>query len=340
MELRHMRYVLAVAEHHNFGRAAASLGIRQPPLSQQIKALETELGVRLFIRSRDGSELTAAGEVFAEHARAALACAEAARTEAQRADRGDTGRLIIGFLPSAFDVLLPKILMAFTRRWPHVTLEPVEFLQTGDQVEALRRGAVDLAVGRPPVASFGPDDDLSALPLTSDLINVVMPLGHALARRSRVEPASLAAERFILTPLEERFPRYWQLVCAAAGFTPRVASRVQGVHTVIGLVAAGVGLGVVPGSAKGSARTDVSFVPLSPPVAAPPLALLWRSADGRPLRRRLVAVTRDVLHLGADEMTARTLDQVFLTALREQVSQVEALTAGRRSVSSPGPSAR
>ena len=221
-----MRYVLAVAEHRNFGRAAASLGIRQPPLSQQIKALETELGVRLFIRSRDGSELTAAGEVFAKHARAALACAEAARTEAQRADRGDTGKLIIGFLPSAFDVLLPKILMAFTRRWPHVTLEPV----------------------------------------------------------------------------------------AAAGFTPRVASRVQGVHTVIGLVAAGVGLGVVRGGAKGSARTDVSFVPLSPSVAAPPLALLWRSQDGRPLRRRFLAVTRDVLRLGADEMTARELDQVFLTA--------------------------
>ncbi len=324
MELRHLRYFLAVAEHRHFGRAAASLGIKQPPLSQQIKSLETELGVQLLTRSAQGSEVTAAGEVFAHHARAALASAEAGRTEAQRAARGESGRVIVGFLPSAFDYLLPRVLRPFAERRPAVEIAVVEYLRTADQVGALTRGEVDVAIGRPMIASFGPDDALRALPLVNDQVHVVVPRGHPVARRSHVEPIQLRSEQFILTPLELRPPRYWHMICAAAGFEPLVVNDVQGVHTLVGMVAAGMGLGLVPESAKTSARTDVVFIPLTPPVLAPPLTLLWRADDDRELTARFVAVVRDVLQVGNDEMSGREVDRRFLAALREQSQRVRA----------------
>jgi DNA-binding transcriptional LysR family regulator len=323
MELRHLRYFLAVAQHGHFGRAAESLGIRQPPLSQQIQALEGELGVQLFVRSHRGSELTPAGEAFAEHARHCLAAAESARSEAQRVARGDSGHLVIGFLPSAFDTVLPKVLATFTRRWPRVALEPVEFTLTSQAISELRRGSVDWVIGRPLIATASSEDDLLALRLTDDRISVVLPKSHPLASRSRISPASLRGERFILTPLEERFPRYWQMVCATAGFEPQVAARVQGVHTVVGMVAAGVGLGLVPQSAGTSARADVTFVPLSPPVLAPPLTLVWRKGDDRELSRRFLTVVRTVLHLTFDPVSGQQLDRDFLAALRQQLNRMK-----------------
>ncbi len=322
MELRHLRYLLAVAEHHHFGRAAESLGIKQPPLSQQIQALEAELGVQLLVRSRHGSELTAAGELFAQHARAALASVEVASTEAQRAHRGDTGRLVIGFLPSAIDSLLPKVLAAFSSKWPHVALEPVEYMLTTDAVAALRQGTADWVVGRPPFTTGGIEDELSALPLLSDQINVVLPRSHPLAGRQHIEPSSLRGDRFILTPLEERPPRYWHMVCEAAGFEPTVAARVRGTHTVVGMVSANVGLGLIPQSARIAERADVAFVPTRPPVLAPPLTLVWRAGDEREISRKFLGIVRDVLRVTDKVMTGHALNRAYLTTLRKQVTQV------------------
>ncbi len=318
-----MRYLLAVAEHGHFGRAAEALGIKQPPLSQQIQSLEAELGVQLLVRSRHGSQLTAAGETFAVHARAALEAADAARRESQRVHRGESGRLIIGFLPSAFDTLLPKIFTTFARQWPQVTLQPIEFPLTTEAIAALRRGAIDWAIARPPLASAGVQDDLRALPLLQDQVNVVLPRSHALARRTELEPGALRADSFLITPLEERFPGYFQMICQAAGFEPTVAGRVKGAHTLVGMVAANLGVGLLPQSARAFATAGVVFTPLTPSVVAPPLTLIWRSSDNGALSRRFLVVVREVLQLDEDAVGGQDLNRGYLSLLRRQVSRIE-----------------
>ena len=321
MELRHLRYFLAVEEHRHFGRAAQALGIKQPPLSQQIQALEAELGLRLFVRTHQGATPTPAGQVFAEHARAAVAAARAAVLEAQRVERGDSGRLVVAFVASALDTVLPRVLSALTRRWPHVALEPVECVLSADAVAYVLTGRADLCVARPPVSPAGGPGALQALALHDDRINVVLPQGHALAGRSHLPVSRLRDEGFILTPLEERPPRYWHGLCGAAGFQPRVVGRLQGLHTLFGMIAAGVGIGLAPQSAR-TDRSDVVFVPLAPPVLAPPLTLLWRSHDERELRHRFVATTRDALHLTAPECDATDLDRRYRAALRDHTTRV------------------
>lgn len=322
VELRHLRYVLALVEHHHFGRAAEALGIKQPPLSQQIQALEAEIGVQLFVRSRQGTEPTAAGSAFAERARVALAEVEAAKVEAQLIDRGEAGRLVIGFLPSAFDAVLPRVLAALARDRPRVTVQPVEFALTTDLVAALRRGTVDFAIGRPPLPPFGGVDDLQAVPLLQDQVNVVLPRTHPLSARASVRPVALSGEAFLITPLEERVPRYWQMICQAAGFEPRVAARVQGAHTVAGMVAAGLGVGVLPQSVRAFATADVVFLPLDPAVIAPPLTLLWRQGDTRPLTDRFLRLVREVLQVGTATSSGQEVNRAYLSSLRAQVNGI------------------
>ncbi len=317
-----MRYLLAVAEHGHFGRAAEALGIKQPPLSQQIQSLEVELGVQLFVRSRQGSQLTPAGEAFAVHARAALEAADAARVESQRVDRGDAGRLVVGFLPSAFDTLLPRVFARLARRWPQVAVQPIEFPLTVEAVAALRRGTIDWAVGRPPLASSGVHDDLRALPLLEDQVNVVLPRTHPLARRTELELGALKSDSFLITPLEERFPGYFQMICRAASFEPTVAGRVQGAHTLVGMVASNFGIGLLPQSARAIARAGVVFTPLTPSIVAPPLTLIWRSSDDRVLSRRFLAVVREVLQLDQEAMNGQDLNSGYLRLLRAQVSRI------------------
>lgn len=322
MELRHLRYLLAVVEHGHFGRAAQSLGIKQPPLSQQIQVLEAEVGAQLLVRSRRGVELTPAGEAFAEHARAALASAATALEEARRIERGETGNLTIGFINSALDVVLTPVLAEVRRRWPEIRVSPVEFVLSTDAVNALRQGLVDVAIGRLPLALNGPRDDLCALPLLTDRVDLVVHHSHPLADRARVMLARLRDEPFILTPLEERAPRYWHMVCRAAGFEPQVVGRLQGIHTLIGMVATGAGVGLVPRAARIAGRSNVAYVPLVPSVPAPPLTLVWRADDRRELTRRFVAVLRSVHGLGGDPSSARDVDGRYLAALRRQVERI------------------
>jgi DNA-binding transcriptional LysR family regulator len=325
MELRHLRYFLAVAEHANFTRAAASLGIQQPPLSAQIHALEAALGVELFTRTSSGSTLTAAGEAFAPHARAAVACAETAAREAQRASRGETGQVVVGFVASAFDSLLPKILRVFAVKWPDVKIVPVEFSDTSEGIAALRRGRFDFALARPFLARGSAADDLAVLPLSDDRVCVAVASAHRLAGRTQAEIGDLAGERFILTPMEERAPRYWHAACAAAGFEPLVAAAAQGMTTVTGMVAAGVGIGVVPRSvASGGARKDIVFIPVVPRVPAPPLALVWRRDSERERQSRFLAVTHDVTGAGPEAITGQQFDQRFAAAIRAHAGRLRA----------------
>src|SRR5215470_3343253 len=154
MELRHLRYFVAVAEELHFGRAAIRLHMAQPPLSQQIRQLEQEIGVTLLNRTKRRVELTPAGRAFLEEARRTLAQAERSVRTAQRASRGETGFLAIGFVPTADLDVLPRVLRAWRRRCPDVEVE-LSALSPAQQVEALREGRIQVGILRPPIDDAG-----------------------------------------------------------------------------------------------------------------------------------------------------------------------------------------
>ena len=192
MELRTLRYFVVLAEELHFGRAAQRLAITQPPLSLAIRGLEDELGVILLARTRRRVALTHAGSTFLEQARGILARTAEAVQLAQAADRGDVGRLTIGFMSASIFTLLPAVLREFAARHPGVRLDLRE-LTLPQQIAALRSGNLDAGFVRPPVT----DADLTATPLLEEPLRVALPAGHRLTASKRVRAAELAGEPFV-----------------------------------------------------------------------------------------------------------------------------------------------
>src|SRR5215207_4822370 len=194
MELRHLRYFVAVAEELHFGRAAERLRIAQPPLSRQIRDLEREIGAPLFERVPRGVELTPAGSAFLPEARLTLAQAERAQRTAQRAARGETGRLRVGFVEAAtYSGILPDVLGFFRMHLPDIGISLLE-MDPVEQAEAFRDGRIDLGMLHSPPADA--DRWLRVEPVYSDALVAALPNGHALAGRSRLTLGTLAAEAF------------------------------------------------------------------------------------------------------------------------------------------------
>ncbi|MFD9891472.1 LysR family transcriptional regulator [Amycolatopsis sp. NPDC059027] len=316
MELRHLTYFLALADLRHFGRAAAAVGIRQPPFSQQIKQLEEELCVRLVDRGPRGSELTAAGEVFADHARAVLDAVERSRLETRRVARGEVGKIEIAALTSSFATVLPRVLRALRGKHPEVVAHPVEYQRTADAVQAVLDGVADVAFGRPPLSTVQGPGTLLAMPLGMEQAVVIMARDHALAGEKSVPIAALRNQKFILTPLEERFPQYFHLACAAAGFQPELAARVQGVQAVVGMVAAGQGVAVIPESAVLPGRLDVVFRPIAPAVVAPPLCLIWLARDTAATTTMFSELVRHSLKLTGTPLSEHDLDRGYLVGIQ------------------------
>ena len=188
MELRHLRYFVAVAEELHFSRAAARLHIAQPPLSQQIRHLERELGVALFNRTRRHVELTAAGRAFLDESRRVLLQAERAARIAQRAGRGEIGQLAVAFVPSADLDLLPRVLRAWSARFPDVELDLQALLPVA-QLEALAGGRIQVGLVRLPVTA---GSEVIVECIESEPLVAALPLRHRLAKRARVRVADLA----------------------------------------------------------------------------------------------------------------------------------------------------
>jgi DNA-binding transcriptional LysR family regulator len=291
MELRHVRYFLAVAEELHFGRAALKLGISQPPLSQQIRALERELGVALFQRTKRRVRLTDPGRVFQEAARVALETVERAVAAAQQAGRGEVGRLVIGYVPWTDFTEFPRIIRMFGERHPDVQLE-LDTLGVPEQVAALRVGRIDVGFVRPPVL----DPALSTEPVLSAPVVVIFPVGHRFARFRRVAVQELEEERCILLSRRQApaFHDHVMALCRAAGLTLSVKQEVDRAETVVSFVAAGLGISLVPGSASGTLRPGVLQRRLDPP--GPPLETLaaWRRDDASALVREFLGVLREV----------------------------------------------
>ncbi len=268
MELRHIRYFLAVAEEQNFTRAAAKLGIGQPPLSQQIRDLENEIGAALFHRVPHGAELTEAGSAFLPEARAAIASAEKAKLAAQRATRGETGRLALGFTASsAFNTAVSGTIRRFRGQWPDVSLSLTE-MNSNWLMEKLMRQEIDAAFIRPGLEDPG---DVYLKRLADEPMLIALPAHHPLAKLKTVPLAALAGEPFILFPRTVGLSLYDDIVrgCRDAGFELVVTQEAPQIPSVINLVAADLGVSIVPGSLAHLKLDGVAYRPIEgPPLVA------------------------------------------------------------------------
>ncbi len=268
MELRHIRYFLAVAEEQNFTRAAAKLGIGQPPLSQQIRDLENEIGAALFHRVPHGAELTEAGSAFLPEARAAITSAEKAKLAAQRATRGETGRLALGFTASsAFNTAVSGTIRRFRGQWPDVSLSLTE-MNSNWLMEKLMRQEIDAAFIRP-----GLEDpkDVQLKRLADEPMLIALPAHHPLAKLKTVPLSALAGEPFILFPRTVGLSLYDDIVrgCRDAGFELVVTQEAPQIPSVINLVAADLGVSIVPGSLAHLKLDGVAYRPIEgPPLVA------------------------------------------------------------------------
>jgi DNA-binding transcriptional LysR family regulator len=292
MELRHLRYFLAVAEERHITRAAQRLGIQQPPLSLQIRALEQELGVALFTRGARGVELTAAGQTLREDATAILASVRRATERATRAAAGHSGKLALGVTTSAMlHPLAPAAISAFRQAYPHVTLD-LRVNPAADLTEALVRGDIHIALLRVPVAR---PPGIAFAELAREPLLAVLPTHHSMAGKPALRLQDLATERFILVRRPDAPGLYENIVTTslAAGFTPVVAAEVPNMLTSINLVSAGVGISFVPASMREVNLRQVAYVPIrSRPPLEVPLNLAWSSQDSDPIAlnfRRIAA---------------------------------------------------
>lgn len=280
MELRHLRYFRAVAEELHFGRAAERLHIAQPPLSQQIRALEAELGVELLRRSTRRVELTPAGAVFLERTREILASVDAAEDEARRIDSGVAGHLALGCVGSATYSLMPLLARSLREELPGVEVEFRGEMLGPDLVSALVAGDVDLALLRGPVR----DPEVETRPVRRDRLIVVLPEGHPLAARKRLRMADLEGEDLVTHAGHGRSAMYDLVVRLAhdAGFDPRVRHEVAETSTLVTFVAAGLGVAVAPEPVAALGIAGATYRPLVPASLGIDLLVGTRAGDESP----------------------------------------------------------
>lgn len=298
MELRHLKYFLALAQHRHFGRAAKSLGIQQPPLSQQIKSLERELGARLFDRTSRTVELTHAGRAFLAQAEQPLRHAEDAMAAATRAARGDSGHLTIGFIGTALYSVLPQVFRLFRTQYPGVSLNPVE-LPSAEQTTEIDALNLDVGFVRAPLLGMH-GHAFESLPVTHEPLVAVVRRNHQLARGPSIPVALLDDEPLIMAPskAESSLRSCVLQVCQRAGFEPVVGGESAQLHTILGLVSAGVGIGIGPESLAKARFAETVCRPLRPSITAPDLTMMWRTNDESPVLRNFVRIVREVVAPG------------------------------------------
>ncbi|NYT23128.1 LysR family transcriptional regulator [Alcaligenaceae bacterium] len=262
MELRHLRYFLAVAEELHFTRAAERLGIGQPPLSQQIQQLERELGVTLLLRGRRGVELTEAGQAFRREAIRVMQGADRAVETARRAGKSQIGKLIIGFTVSAsIHPFVPRVIQACRQRYPEVAITLLE-QTTNELVVAIHDGRADLAFIRAPAPETA---GVRVEILLHEPLVAVLPHGHRLAGRPSIRLQDMQGEPFIFYPRKVGASIHDAVIhaCESSGFTPELRIEVPQMTSVVTFVAAGMGVSLVPYTMQQLRAEGVVYVPLA-----------------------------------------------------------------------------
>lgn len=293
MELRHLRYFVTVAEELHFSRAALRLHIGQPPLSQQIQALEAELGCLLFERTKRNVRLTEAGRIFLLEARRILALSEQAVEMARRAQRGEIGELRIGFTSlTPLTELFSHVINAYRERYPNVSVKLRE-MSTLKQIDAIERRELDMGFIRTPEVAI--PSEVKLTPLRDDPLMLVLPNGHPLADRPVVSVPDLEGVPFVMysesagTGIHPRFVR----LCRQHGFVPTIAQEAREAATIIGLVAAGFGISLLPTSFRSIQLRGICYRPLSGAGAAT-LMLAEHGSDHSPLVAAFIALALDM----------------------------------------------
>jgi DNA-binding transcriptional LysR family regulator len=298
MELRHLRYFITVAEEGSFTRGAERLGIQQPPLSQQIRALEGELGFTLFLRVPKGVELTRGGKVFLDEARAIIERVGIAAVRATRSAQGEDGILRLGLTTSAaVHPVVPEIIRGFRASHPSVAIE-VQDGNAADLTEAVESERIDAAIVRSPVTR---SSRILFHTVTAQDLVAAIPSGHPIARAARlrspphVRLRDLANESFLLVRRPGAPGLYADLIaaCRRAGFEPKIGLEVSNMLTNVMLVAAGMGVSIVPASMKGIHADSVAMIPLqgAPQIKAP-ITLAYRKDDDNPVTQRFIDSVR------------------------------------------------
>ncbi len=289
MELRHLRYFATVAEELNFGRAALRLNITQPPLSQQIKALEQELGVELFARTNRKVELTNAGRVFLGEARAILHRSDRAVLMSQRAHRGEAGQLSIATGEVAMYSVLPRILSAFHKMYPAVSITIRKSL-TGGSVKALKQDEIDCAFVLPPIREEGIVHEV----IMEEAMVCVLPARHRLAQAASVSIREIADEPMIVIS-RQLGGGLWQKIASAfydAGTLPKVTHEVAGTELALMLVRCRFGIAIMPASVAKAEHIGSVAKPLRTRISKLQLAIAWAEANPSPILGNFISCVR------------------------------------------------
>jgi DNA-binding transcriptional LysR family regulator len=293
MELRHLRYFVAVAEEENFTRAAERLGISQPPLSEQIRQLETELGTPLLRRRKRGVELTDAGRLLLHDARVILDATEQAKAGVQRIARGVSGRLIVGSAGATyFHPLVPAVIREYEARFPDIVLTTEEG-GSSLLMSRLRAGHIDVAFICLP---FGDRSGLTITPLADEEMVIALPAAHPLAGAASLPLAALAKEAFVL-PRRDLNPEGIDVIMNAfrrAGLDPPVATEAPQITTMPPLVAAGLGVAIVPRSLSRAVGEGIRYVPIEGESPRVDICLAHRNNDHSPAVRNFVTIARRI----------------------------------------------
>lgn len=316
MELRHLRYFVAVAEELNFTRAAKRLSISQPPLSLQIRQLEKEMGTQLLRRQRRGVELTNVGKLMLEEARVILKQVDQTKTDVRRRARGEIGSIHIGAGGGTyFHPLIPSIIREYRMQYPDIILAP-ETSNSPLLVARLRAGLIDIAFIWQPISD---SNDLTLEPLFDEEIVIIVPLGHALSGAASAPLAALASEPFILPPRDVNPDVFDSIIsaCHRAGFNPKLGPEVPQVVSTVPMVAAGLGVSIVPRCISRVKVDGVVYLPIEGDAPRVGLSLAYRRDDRSPAVQKFVAVARRARRMAVQ----RASDHVAIKSKKASASR-------------------
>lgn len=304
IELRQLQYFITVAEELNFGRASKRLNMAQPPLTRQIQRLEAEVGVKLFRRTTRRVELTDAGQVYLEQCCQIMAQVQEGTTMARLVSRGEVGRLVVGYEGSSAYNIVPLSVKIFRGKYPRVNVIAYE-MPTGEQLQALHSTHIRAGFIVP---SIDNTEGLVAETILREPMVVALPQFHPLAAQTEVHLEDLASETFIVCPQNQQCGLYDHVIsiCRQAGFNPRLTQETNEMQLILGLIAAELGIAILPASVNNLQRSGVVYRTLHPLSTALEFAIAWRREDISPVLLNLLAVVRKITE-GFTKENARKL---------------------------------